>query len=68
MHVLQPKLTKLKKEDTEKLLAKFNVSLSQLPKISKKDACLPENSEIGNVFKFERKTEEGVEEYFRVVV
>jgi len=68
MHILQPKLTKLKKEETEKILVKFNISLSQLPKISKKDACLPEECEIGDVFKFERKTDEGADEYFRVVV
>ncbi len=68
MHILQPKLTKLKKEEINKLLSNFNISLSQLPKISKKDSSLPEDSETGDVFKVERKTEQGVEEYFRVVV
>ena len=67
MHALQPKHTKLKQEDVDKLLKKFNIALSQLPKISKKDASLPEGAETGNVFKFERKGEAG-EIYHRVVI
>ncbi len=68
MHILQPKLTKLKQEEVDKLLSKFNISLSQLPKISRKDPSLPEDSKIGDVFRFERKIEGGIDEYFRVVV
>jgi len=69
MHVLQPKHTKLKQEEVDKLLGKYNCSLSQLPKISKKDPQIDvEGIEVGDVLKFERKTEEGVEEYLRVVV
>jgi len=68
MHILQPKVSKLKKEDVKELLVKFNVSLSQLPKISKDDPALPENCEIGDVIKIERKHEEMTEEYFRVVI
>jgi len=68
MHILQSKHTKLKKEEISKLLEKFNISLSQLPKISKKDSVLPEDVEVGDVFKIDRKTDEGVEEYFRVVI
>lgn len=64
MHILQPKHTKLKQEEVQKLLAKLNLSLSQLPKISKEDPCVPENSKVGDVLKIDR--EEG--EYFRVVV
>ena len=67
MHILQPKHTKLKHEESEKLLKKFNISLSQLPKISKEDAGLPEGCEKGNVIRIERKGEDKVE-YFRVVV
>jgi DNA-directed RNA polymerase subunit H len=68
MHTLQPKHTKLKKEELAKLLVKFNLSLSQLPKISQDDAAIPENCEIGDVLKIERKTEDGFLEYFRVIV
>ncbi len=68
MHVLQSKNSKLKKEDVDKLLTEFNISLTQLPKISKKDPLIEGNFEVGEVVKFERKSEEGVEEYFRVVV
>jgi len=67
MHTLQPKHTKLKQEDVDKLLKKFNIALSQLPKISKKDASLPEDVETGDVFKIERKGDSG-EIYYRVVI
>ncbi len=69
MHILQPKHFKVKKEEVEKLLSKFNISLSQFPKISHKDSPLSEfNVVIGDVIKIERKGEEGLQEYFRVVV
>ena len=68
MHLLQPKNSKLKKEDIDKLLKKFNISLIQLPKISIKDPLIEGGFEVGDVVRFERKSEEGVEEYFRVVV
>tara|TARA_Y100000310_G_scaffold321343_1_gene378836 strand:- start:395 stop:598 length:204 start_codon:yes stop_codon:yes gene_type:complete len=67
MHALQPKHTKVKPEEIEKLLKKFNIALSQLPKISKKDSALPENSETGDVIKIERKGETE-EIYYRVVI
>ena len=51
MHTLQPKQTILKKEETEKLLEKLNISLSQLPKIKITDPSLPEKSAIGDVIK-----------------
>lgn len=68
MHVLQPKHSKLKQEEAQKLLASYNVSMSQLPKISKKDPALGEECQVGDIIKIERKTENGVQEYFRVVV
>ena len=69
MHVLQPKHSKLKQEEVSKLLVKYNISLAQLPKISKEDvAVFPLNANLGDVIKIERKTVEGTEEYFRVVV
>ena len=66
MHVLQPKHSKLKAEEVSKLLEKYNISLSQLPKIKFDDSALPENCEIGDVVKIERKGK--AIEYFRVVV
>jgi DNA-directed RNA polymerase subunit H (RpoH/RPB5) len=68
MHVLQPKHSKLKKEEISKLLEKYNISLTQLPKIKFGDPALSENCEIGDVVKIERKGKEGIIEYFRVIV
>ena len=69
MHKLQSKHSKLKKEEVEKLLEKYNISISQLPKISKKDpSIILENYETGDVIKIERKNEDGIEEYLRVVI
>jgi DNA-directed RNA polymerase subunit H (RpoH/RPB5) len=65
MHTLQPKHSKLKPEEVEKLLKKYNIVLVQLPKISKKDLSLEENTyETGDVVKIERKEET----YYRVVI
>jgi len=64
MHTLQPKHTKLKTEEVEKLLKKYNIVLSQLPKISAKDPSLPEECQSRDVIKIERQEET----YFRVVV
>lgn len=69
MHILQPKHSKLKKDEVDKLVSKYNISLSQLPKISKEDSAVIELSVgIGDVIKIDRKTSDGSEEYFRVVV
>ena len=68
MHVLQPKHTKLKPEEVEKLLKDLNISLAQLPKIKINDPALPEGSEISDVImiEFERNREKNT--YYRVVV
>lgn len=68
MHVLQPKHSKLKQEEVLKMLREYNIALAQLPKISKKDPMMSDDYNVGDVVKIERKTEEGVQEYFRVVV
>ena len=67
MHVLQPKHTKLNSVDAEKVLAKYNIALAQLPKIPKKDLVLPEGCETGDVVKIERKGDYA-EVYYRVVI
>ncbi len=67
MHILQPKQTKLKQDEVKKLLEKYNISLSQLPKIKITDPTMPEGTEKGDVFKIERKDEDKVNVYYRVV-
>lgn len=67
MHILQPKQTKLKQDEVKKLLEKYNISLSQLPKIKITDSTMPEGTEKGDVFKIERKDEDKVNVYYRVV-
>ena len=68
MHILQPKHSKLKQEEVEKLLKELNISLSQLPKINLEDSSIPENCNIGDVVKIERKEGENTVVYYRVVV
>ncbi len=68
MHILQPKHSKLKPEEVAKLLEQYNISLTQLPKIKLKDPALPEGSNVGEVIKIERKGENGVVNFFRVIV
>lgn len=68
MHILQPKHSKLKDEETKKILEKYNISLAQLPKIKINDAALPENCNVGDVIKIERKEKGRVVEYYRVIV
>ncbi|MCX8158962.1 MAG: DNA-directed RNA polymerase subunit H [Candidatus Pacearchaeota archaeon] len=67
MHILQPKHTKLKPNEAEELLKKYNISASQLPKIRLTDPCVPEGCKVGDILKIERKEEGNVNVYFRVV-
>jgi DNA-directed RNA polymerase subunit H (RpoH/RPB5) len=68
MHALRPKHSKLNEKEIEELLAKLNISKAQLPKIISTDSGLPEDCEIGDVIKIERKEGDKVNLYFRVVV
>ena len=68
MHILQPKHSILKKNDAEKLLKEYNISLPQLPKIKITDPALPQGAQIGDVIKVERKEEGEIIIYHRVVV
>jgi len=68
MHVLQPKHSKIKKEEVDKLLEKYNISLAQLPKIKKEDPALPEGVGVGDMIKIERKEGDKIVIYYRVVV
>lgn len=67
MHILQPKQTKLKPQEVEELNKKYNISVSQLPKIKVDDPSLPEGTQRGEIIKIERKFGEETTVYFRVV-
>ncbi len=67
MHILQPKHVKLKPEEVKKLLDTYNISVSQLPKIKHTDPGAPEGCFLGEVLKIERKGEDGIKTYFRIV-
>ena len=69
MHALQPKHSKLNEKESEELLKKMNISKSQLPKIFSNDPTLPENVNVGDIIKIERKTTEGKPIfYYRIIV
>jgi DNA-directed RNA polymerase subunit H (RpoH/RPB5) len=68
MHILQPKHSKLNQKDSEEILRKLNISKSQLPKILLSDPALPEGCQIGDVIKIERKEENKLILFYRVVV
>jgi len=68
MHILQPKHTKLKQEEIKKIFEKYNISVSQLPKIKFSDAGIPEGCIKGDVLKIERREGDKINLYYRVVV
>lgn len=68
MHILQPKHTKLKPEEVKKIVEKYNINVSQLPKIKRTDPAIPQDFSPGDVLKIEREDEEGkLNVYYRVV-
>ncbi len=67
-HILQPKHSVMKKDEAEKLLEEFNISLIQLPKIKITDPCLPDGASIGDIIKIERKDEDKKVVYYRAVI
>ena len=67
MHILQPKHTKLKPNEVSELLVKYNISVSQLPKISRKDPAINELYQSGEVLRIERKEGDKINTYYRVV-
>ena len=68
MHTLQPKHTKLKSEEIKQLLERYNISVSQLPKVKSEDPGLPEGCLTGDVVKVDRNFRDKMRTYFRVVV
>lgn len=67
MHILQPKHTKLKADEVKNLLSKYNISLAQLPKIKHDDPAIPQGCMIGDIVKIERKEEDKIRIFYRVV-
>lgn len=68
MHDLQPKHSKLSQKDAEEVLNKLNISKSQLPKILFTDPALSEGCIVGDVIKIDRKIEDKLNVFYRVVV
>jgi DNA-directed RNA polymerase subunit H len=68
MHILQPKHIKLKPEEVKQLINKYNISVSQLPRIKVTDVAVPEGVLSGDVLKIERRVGDKVRVYHRVVV
>ena len=68
MHILEPRHTKLRTEEVEKLLSELNISLTQLPRIKITDPSLPKDCEISDIVKIEREIEGKKTIYYRVVV
>ncbi|MBI3622576.1 DNA-directed RNA polymerase subunit H [Candidatus Pacearchaeota archaeon] len=67
-HILQPKHVKLSEKESEEFTKKLNISKAQLPKILLTDPALPEGCEVGNIIKIERKLDDKIVLYYRVVV
>jgi len=67
MHILQPKHTRLKPAEVKELLENYNIAISQLPKMKQIDLVLPEGCQKGDVVKIERKEDDKVHIYYRVV-
>ena len=70
MHILQPKHLKMNEKEVNELLAKFNISKAQLPKIFLTDTALPSGCQIGDIVKIEREDSETnkINIYYRVIV
>jgi DNA-directed RNA polymerase subunit H (RpoH/RPB5) len=67
-HILQPKHTKMPEKEVIELLKKLNISKAQLPKILSTDPGLPEGCQIGDMIRIERKFDDKIALYYRVVV
>jgi len=68
MHILQPKHTRLSQNEVNELNSKFNITISQLPKIALDDKALQPGCNVGDVIRIERKDGDQIVFYYRVVV
>jgi len=57
----------MKPEEVKDLVKKFNIAVSQLPKIKIDDICVPEGCDRGDVLKIDRKFGDKIRFYYRVV-
>ncbi|MEK6928337.1 MAG: DNA-directed RNA polymerase subunit RpoH/Rpb5 C-terminal domain-containing protein [Nanoarchaeota archaeon] len=67
MHILKPKHIKLNPNEAKELLEKYNISVSQLPKIRSTDPGVPQGCQIGEIIKIERKDDDKTYIYYRVI-
>jgi len=69
-HILVPKHVKLDEKDKEKVLEKFNISIKQLPNISKKDPGIQGlDAKPGDVIEIIRNSPTvGNTKFYRVVI
>lgn len=69
MHILQPKHSKASQSEAKAMMAKYNISTTQLPRIKFGDKALSSDIKVGDIVKIERKTATGEKAfYYRVVV
>jgi DNA-directed RNA polymerase subunit H len=70
VHELVPKHEKLSKKEADELLEEYNISLKQLPQISKTDAAVKHlELSAGDIIRIERRSPTaGVAIFYRVVV
>ena len=71
MHILQPKYYKLKQNEIQEILDRYNISKTQLPKIKREDSLIEEDGslEVGDIIRIERKGDKDDKViYYRVVV
>lgn len=50
-HKLVPEHVVLDEEETDDVLAEYNINRTDLPKIKRKDPALPDEAEVGEVIK-----------------
>ena len=69
-HIFVPPQIKLKDDEKKALLEKYNISLTQLPKIRKSDVAIQHlDPKTGDIIKISRKSETNIEtDFYRVVV
>ena len=68
-HNLVPEHTVLDREEVEDVLSEYDIRRTDLPKIQRRDAALPDDAEVGDVVKIvrdSRTTDEAI--VYRLVV
>ena len=68
-HILVPKHQKISAEEKQELFDQYNITMREMPKISKKDPAIKElGAKPGDVIKITRQSPTaGLFEFFRVV-